>query len=100
MRRTTCAHSLAGMGGGSPRPIGLQDLLDGARVTGLPSLGLRDDFFTIRRKQLRALGYLPQEKPFSCYLLLAIGQVCRPSRHRVADFIVKQDAARGTQGGE
>ena len=77
--------------------VGFQRFPDRPWIARLPILGLRDEFVATRREQLQAARRLPQQQLSTGHLLLAVGLVGRPGRHRVADFIVKQDAARGAQ---
>src|SRR5260370_23350990 len=75
--------------------VRFQCLPDRPRVTRLPILGLRNEFVATRRDHLQAARRLPQQQPLTGHFLLAVGLIDRPGRHRVADFVVKQDAARG-----
>src|SRR5271166_3516457 len=80
--------------------VSLKCLLDRTRVAGQPVRGLRDRLVAAWCHELQAAGRLAQQQPFSSDLLLAVGLVRRPGRHRVANLVVYDDAARRPHRGE
>src|SRR5271165_3122832 len=73
--------------------VRLQRVPDRPRVAGHPVRRLRDRLVATRCQDLQAARHLPQQQPLPGDLLLAVGLVRGPGRHRVADLVVNEDAA-------